>query len=223
MKGQGGWFGGGGGGNFGDYSYGGGGYDGYGFGGKGGGKESKGGGKGSIPCKFYLQGNCTRGTTCAFSHDVPQGQGGPTGGTGSQPGPGGKWFGGEDEDPELAEIQDAIAMQQLDDEKMRAEMAEMDEPPPNDNASEGSDPPLPPPATEKEIAEAQEIVKRAQDDLIERNKMKAKVKDANKTDLQAMINARLAKRWGQDVSLDTSMYRDAKMIGQEHLREADEA
>ena len=84
-------------------------------------------------------------------------------------------------------------------------------------------PPYRPPATEKEIAEAQEIVKRAQDDLIERNKMKAKVKDANKTDLQAMINARLAKRWGQDVSLDTSMYRDAKMIGQEHLREADEA
>ena len=129
-----------------------------------------------------------------FLMTCPQGQGGPTGGTGSQPGPGGKWFGGEDEDPELAEIQDAIAMQQLDDEKMRAEMAEMDEPPPNDNASEGSDPPLPPPATEKEIAEAQEIVKRAQDDLIERNKMKAKVKDANKTDLQAMINARLAKR-----------------------------
>ena len=198
MKGQGGWFGGGGGGgNFGDYNYGGGGgggYDGYGFGGKGGGKESKGGGKGSIPCKFFLQGNCTRGASCAFSHDVSQAPqvcrpAGPSPGTGSG---GGKWF-GEDEDPDLAEIQDALAMQQLDDEKM-AEMDEMDEPPPNDNASEGSDPPLPPPATEKEIAEAQEIVRRAQDDLIERNKMKAKVKDANKTDLQAMINARLAKR-----------------------------
>ena len=219
MKGQGGWFGGGGGGgNFGnDYSYGGGGYDGYGFGGKGGGKESKGGGKGSIPCKFYQKGSCTRGTTCAFSHDEASGQEGPPGGKGSQPG--GKWFGGDDEDPELAEIQDALAMQQLDDdEKMRAEMAEMDEPPPSDNASEGSDPPLPPPASEQEIAEAQEIVKRAQDDLIERNKMKAKVKDANKSDLQAMINARLAKRWRCWVELS-----DAKMIGQDHMREADEA
>lgn len=74
-----------------------------------------------------------------------------------------------------------------DDEKMRAELAaDMErieqEQPIRDDESEGSDA-LPPPATESEIAEAQEIVRRAQDDLIERNKMKAKVKEPWETEL----------------------------------------
>ena len=77
-------------------------------------------------------------------------------------------------------------------EEMAAEMEKMERQ--DDNESDGSDE-LPPPASKEEIAEAQDIVKKAQDDLVERNKMKAKVKDASKSDLQAMINARLAKRW----------------------------
>ena len=196
MKG-GGWSGDGG---FNDYGYGGGGgYDGYGFGkGKDGGKGGGGSGKSGVPCKFYAQGNCTRGETCYFSHDVGPNTGGPQS-SGWSGGKGGAFR--DDDDPELDEIQDALAKQQLDDDKLRAEMAsEMErmEAPPDNDSDDGSDA-LPPPATEKEIEEAQEIVRRAQDDLIERNKMKAKVKDANKSDLQAMINARLAKRWGAEL------------------------
>eukprot|EP00437_Effrenium_voratum_P018044 CAMPEP_0181443132 /NCGR_PEP_ID=MMETSP1110-20121109/24395_1 /TAXON_ID=174948 /ORGANISM="Symbiodinium sp., Strain CCMP421" /LENGTH=280 /DNA_ID=CAMNT_0023567097 /DNA_START=68 /DNA_END=907 /DNA_ORIENTATION=- len=185
-------------------------------GGKGGMKGDAGKGGGKAMCKFFLQGNCTRGSSCAFSHG---GDGGrskefcpPAGGKMPQC----KFFlqgtcakgrscqfshdreADEPDDPDLLEIQDAIDKVKLKkDDEDAAMMAEMDElveeeerQPADDNESEGSDA-LPPPATEKEIAEAQEIVKRAQDDLIERNKMKAKVKDANKSDLQAMINARL--------------------------------
>ncbi|CAE7327053.1 unnamed protein product [Symbiodinium pilosum] len=86
-----------------------------------------------------------------------------------------------------------------EEEMMAAEMAElerMDQAQRDmDNDSEGSDrDALPPPANEEEIAEAREIFKKAQEDLKERNRMKELVKDANQSDLQAMINARLAKR-----------------------------
>jgi len=66
--------------------------------------------------------------------------------------------------------------------------------PANDNASETSDPPLPPPATDEEVAEAREIVRKAEQDVAQRNQMKAKVKTASRDDLQAMINARLNNR-----------------------------
>lgn len=85
--------------------------------------------------------------------------------------------------------EDAVMMAELErlDEEDRRKDDDNDS---NTNASDR----LPPPASEAEIEEAQMIVKKAQDDLIERNKMKAKVKDATQQDLQAMINARLARR-----------------------------
>mmetsp|Transcript_9574 Transcript_9574/g.17786 ORF Transcript_9574/g.17786 Transcript_9574/m.17786 type:complete len:216 (+) Transcript_9574:79-726(+) len=198
------------GGGYGGGDFGGGSYTGYGSYGNGfgaswnGGKGmkgdgGKGGGKASTMCKFYLAGNCTRGASCFYSH-------GDAGGSKDWCSPAPKpqaAYSGDADDPDLQEIQDAIASMEIknkdkdDEAELMAEMEreEMEEQPgrDNDTESEGSDA-LPPPATPGEIAEAQEIVRKAQDDLIERNKMKAKVKDATQNDLQAMINARLAKR-----------------------------
>eukprot|EP00928_Gymnodinium_smaydae_P070574 TRINITY_DN54381_c0_g1_i1.p1 TRINITY_DN54381_c0_g1~~TRINITY_DN54381_c0_g1_i1.p1 ORF type:complete len:203 (+),score=50.81 TRINITY_DN54381_c0_g1_i1:165-773(+) len=112
-----------------------------------------------------------------------------------------------EDDPDLQEIQAAIASRQsATDAQMMACMAEAeaDQDEDNkrkhlfdiareDNESDSGDP-LPPPATEDEIAEARDIVHRAQQEAIEREKMKAKVQSATKSDLQAMINARLAKK-----------------------------
>ncbi|CAE8669516.1 unnamed protein product, partial [Polarella glacialis] len=38
--------------------------------------SEKGGGKGSSICKFFQQGNCTRGSSCTFSHGESGGGGG---------------------------------------------------------------------------------------------------------------------------------------------------
>jgi len=145
--------------------------------GGGGGKSGGGGGGGKGICKFFLEGKCTRGSSCAFSHEAE-----------------------DDEDPEMAEINAAIDKAQggKDDEldhieKMMAGASDQPTTKDDDASSQGD--PLPPPASEAEIAEAQEIVRKAQEELVERNKMKAKVNSGcNNTDLQAMINARLAKK-----------------------------
>jgi len=103
------------------------------------------------------------------------------------------------------DAQDASAQRRMDrkerdveEELLAEEMEEMERidqgQRDNDNASEAGSDALPPPATEGEIQEAREIFRKAQEDLKERNRMKELVKGANQSDLQAMINARLAKR-----------------------------
>eukprot|EP00438_Fugacium_kawagutii_P023666 Skav206430 [mRNA] locus=scaffold292:700504:703898:- [translate_table: standard] len=170
MKGQGGWFGPHGSyGDYGDHSYDGGGY---------GGQQPHYGGKGG---KSDGKGKANVANSYAYYDDSANWYGGKAGGSGGRSGWGYDW-------EQDAGIDDSFAKGALDeDEKMRAELAaDMErieqEQPIRDDESEGSDA-LPPPATESEIAEAQEIVRRAQDDLIERNKMKAKVKEPWETEL----------------------------------------
>lgn len=148
--------------------------------------DSKGGGGGKGVCKFFLQGRCTRGASCAFSHTMP-----------------GEEEDEEPDDPDMLEIQAAIAKARGQPNEEEEEMfkhldqLEADDGPDKagtDDGGSSSGDPLPPPASEAEIEEAQRIVQKAQEELIERNKMKAKVKDCSQDDLAAMINARLARK-----------------------------
>merc|ERR1712039_13113 len=63
----------------------------------------------------------------------------------------------------------------------------------SDGGSDSGDA-LPPPASAEEIEEARLIVQKAQKEQAEREKNKAKAQTASKDDLQAMINARLARK-----------------------------
>mmetsp|Transcript_106118 Transcript_106118/g.167579 ORF Transcript_106118/g.167579 Transcript_106118/m.167579 type:complete len:228 (-) Transcript_106118:8-691(-) len=172
-------------------------------GGMKGGKDSKGGGKGM--CKFFQEGRCTRGNACAFSH----GDGSSSAGSkGNGKANYGSSFWQRDEpvytceDPDLLEIEAAIAKAQgeksHDDDILEHLEDDLDAEQERANTDDGgssSGDPLPPPASEAEIEEAQRIVQKAQEELAERNKMKAKLKDGMaQSDLQAMINARLAKK-----------------------------
>merc|ERR1712166_1025972 len=136
-----------------------------------------GGGGGKGVCKFFLDGKCTRGDSCAFSHSAE-----------------------DDDDPEMAEIEAAIAAQEKhpDDEMLaHLDALEEDEPqnkPQEDDGGSSQGDPLPPPASEAEVAEAHAIVAKAQMELVERNKNKAKVATATQNDLQAMINARISRK-----------------------------
>jgi len=109
----------------------------------------------------------------------------------------------EDEDVGLHEIQAGLSRAHLDKKIDEAEMVanlleednarHQNNDNDNDSNTDGSDA-LPPPASEAEIEEAQRIVQKAQEDLVQRNKMKAKLKDCTQSDLQAMINARIAAK-----------------------------
>eukprot|EP00930_Biecheleria_cincta_P095103 TRINITY_DN87129_c0_g1_i1.p1 TRINITY_DN87129_c0_g1~~TRINITY_DN87129_c0_g1_i1.p1 ORF type:complete len:200 (-),score=57.71 TRINITY_DN87129_c0_g1_i1:56-655(-) len=150
------------------------------FRGKGSFKGDATGGKGM--CKFFLQGTCTRGASCAFSHDT----GGKSCG-GKDAGGKGTWNGGAGELDE-DELEDEML---ADFEKFRTEgnAAQAD-----DGASSDGDP-LPPPASEAEVEEARRIVQQATREAEDRKKMQAKVSQGcSQNDLQAMINARLAKK-----------------------------
>eukprot|EP00747_Dinoflagellata_sp_TGD_P182128 gnl/TRDRNA2_/TRDRNA2_36235_c0_seq1.p1 gnl/TRDRNA2_/TRDRNA2_36235_c0~~gnl/TRDRNA2_/TRDRNA2_36235_c0_seq1.p1 ORF type:complete len:233 (+),score=60.93 gnl/TRDRNA2_/TRDRNA2_36235_c0_seq1:60-758(+) len=163
-------------------------------GGKGGGWKSnsgKGKSRGSVMCKFFLAGTCTRGAACSFSH----GEGAAE---------------DEDSDPELQEIQKLIMQAQggvmhkePDDDALLAQYEEEEEkvvnrvvyqrPPGCDDVeSDGDD--LPPEASEEEKMEANQIFQKAQREAMEREKMKQNAKGASRDDLQAMINARIAQR-----------------------------
>merc|ERR1719506_1647542 len=148
---------------------------------------SKGGAAGKGMCKFFLQGTCTRGASCAFSH----GDGGAD----------------DEDDPDMLEIHAAIDKAQgrgcQEDDEMLDHLEDLAEearvvgigfPKDDDDGGSSQGDPLPPPASEAEIAEAQRIVQKAQEELAERNKMKAKVKDCTQNDLQAMINARMMRK-----------------------------
>mmetsp|Transcript_113529 Transcript_113529/g.212705 ORF Transcript_113529/g.212705 Transcript_113529/m.212705 type:complete len:217 (+) Transcript_113529:69-719(+) len=160
------------------------------------GRKGKGKGKGkgesasknSAVCKFFLEGRCTRGESCAFSHTRPPPE-----------------TNGAEEDPHFdAEMQDAFRQmtgngraegkgdgdaQLMEMLAAEAEAAERIPPKEDDDPDAGDA--LPPPATEEEVEEARNIVMKAQREAIEREKMKEKAKTANFDDLQAMINARL--------------------------------
>mmetsp|Transcript_32363 Transcript_32363/g.92862 ORF Transcript_32363/g.92862 Transcript_32363/m.92862 type:complete len:235 (-) Transcript_32363:210-914(-) len=160
--------------------------------GKGGVKSD---GKGSavrkpVMCKFFLEGRCTRGSSCAFSHGDP-----------------GASVEEEESDPEMREIEAALAQAQGDkdadtaimeslrkaeEEEATADQAAQQRERGSSSGGSDSGDALPPPATEAEIEEARQIVQRAQREATERAKMKAKAKAASRDDLQAMINARLA-------------------------------
>jgi len=167
-----------------------------GFGWSAGGKElgggkpfpPSGGGTAKVPCRFFLEGRCTRGASCGFSHERRGGRAGAD----------------ADEDLDLLEIEAAMAEAQgggpaaeaAADAEMMAhleDLAKEDSGRGSDGDSDAGDR-LPPPASQAEIEEAQEIVRRAEKDLVERNKMKAKVKGASRDDLQAMINARIGRK-----------------------------
>merc|ERR1711908_107889 len=111
----------------------------------------------------FLEGRCTRGSSCTFSH-----------GDGTE-------VADDPDDPDMLEIQAAIAKAQgqkpPEDQAMLEhleDLAEDSQPFPKDDASSDGGDPLPPPASEAEIEEAQRIVQKAQEELAERNKMKAK-------------------------------------------------
>lgn len=167
---------------------------------KGSGKGFKGGatsapaggkGKGKAVCKFFLEGRCARGDSCAFRHEAAADA-------------------DEDSDPEMREIQAAIeraqgqasgkkdeeeavleSLRRAEEDDVRADQAARTRE--ADKDSDAGDA-LPPPASEAEIEEARQIVQKAQREAAEREKMKAKAKTASRDDLQAMINARLGMK-----------------------------
>ena len=55
-------------------------------------------------------------------------------------------------------------------------------------------------ANQEEIAEAQQVVMKAQQDVIERNKMREEAKTASKEDLQAILHLRTLKQKLRDVA-----------------------
>lgn len=149
------------------------------------GKGKAAGGKGQ--CKFFLQGTCTRGASCAFSHDT-----GDRSSCGKDAGGKGMWNGraGERDEYEAENVSRTI---EDEFEKFRTEenAAQAD-----DGASSDGDP-LPPPASEAEVEEARRIVQQATKEADDRKKNQAKVNQGcSQNDLQAMINARLAKSSG---------------------------
>lgn len=174
-------------------------------GGKDGGKGAKGGGgKGgksngktsAVPCKFFLEGRCTRGETCTFAH-VPA--------TCTRVDGGGGGFEQEviDGDMEremeahlakqaarVVDNDDAAVLERIEreEEDQAARLAAVQRE--ADSDSDGGDA-LPPPASEAEIEEARMIVMKAQKEAAQREKNKAKAAHASRDDLQAMINARL--------------------------------
>merc|ERR1711972_797977 len=129
------------------------------------------GGKGM--CKFFLQGTCTRGSSCAFSHGDNDSSGKSAGkSAGKANGLGGFWSSQRGwEDPDLLEIQAAIDKAQgkaNDDEEMMdhlEDLQQLDARADDDDADSSSGDPLPPPASEAEIEEAQRIVQKAQEEL----------------------------------------------------------
>mmetsp|Transcript_39517 Transcript_39517/g.100320 ORF Transcript_39517/g.100320 Transcript_39517/m.100320 type:complete len:238 (-) Transcript_39517:94-807(-) len=135
------------------------------------------GGKSPPVCKFFLERRCARGSACAFLHE-----GGPD---------------DEDSDPDMREIHAAIAQQGKSDAAMMESLQREEERHAHshgaDSNSDAGDA-LPPPASEAEIEEARQIVQKAQREAVERDKMKVKAKTANRDDLQAMINARIAMK-----------------------------
>lgn len=151
----------------------------------GGGDSKGGGGGGKGKCRFFWEGKCTRGAACAYSHSA------------------GDDDDEEPDDPAMLEIEAAIAKAQgkphEEEEEMLAHLDEMEIEDAaggagTDDGGSSSGDPLPPPASEAEIEEAQRIVQKAQEELVERNKMKAKMKDCSQETLQAMINARLNRK-----------------------------
>mmetsp|Transcript_46408 Transcript_46408/g.100942 ORF Transcript_46408/g.100942 Transcript_46408/m.100942 type:complete len:222 (-) Transcript_46408:141-806(-) len=147
----------------------------------------KGLGKRSVMCKFFLEGRCTRGASCAFSHED-----GKAGAFGAEE---------EDSDPDLTEFQASMEQAQgkrLDDVAAMASFEKEEEDRWNQlrNATNSGDSDngdaLPPPATELEVEEARCIVQKAQREAEEREIMKTKAKTASRSDLEAMINARIA-------------------------------